>query len=795
MTRCISLFTALALLLASCSAHAADSCHTGAYALSDGSQFVVQPSDAENLRYRFVDGTSGRLYRVSENSYESGEGWAEREPVTLRVNFGGCDDGTVRMDRGSSPDLQGHKINLPKTPISFDSGSLRLYGELVMPAKEQPRAVVVLQYGSGRESAVVNNYVQYLLPLRDIAVFVLDKRGTGRSTGEYSIDITPLARDLAAAVDAVRSHSGLKDIPVGLMGESQGGWVAPLAATMTPVDFVVVSYGLAVSMLEEDRLEVAQSLRLSGYDAKVLAKGEQLHRAAAKVMMSRFSEGLDELERLKAAYKSEPWFEKIGGDFTSPLTLTTAEKMPEVQALFDFPYDLAYDPVPILEALDVPQLWILAGDDTEAPHEATLAVLRQLESQGAPIEVAVFPDAEHGMIAVEQGPEGRTLAGRTAEGYFELLFDWIGAQAHAGGKQSPLSSGSPTPVSTERTAENNNDLALARKLDEKAPEWLMESNVPSLAVAYIRNGNVQWTRVYGDQAQGVPATTQTLYNIASLAKPISAEVILRLVSAGHLSLDEPLSDYWIDPDIESDPRHTELTLRLALSHQTGFKNWRYQTEGVLRFDADPGTQFGYSGEGFEYALRFTERKLKRDWESLASEYVFAPTGMTNTSYTEQTWFADRIARPYAPSEGYLEPSIQKTPSAADDVYSTIGDYAAFLVSVMNRKGLSAEIAEQRESMHVANPGTTADCDEQHVAYCPERAGMGLGWEVLEFSDGKVLLHTGGDAGEQAIAFYFPARQDGAVMFANGSDGFQAMLPAVALLFEGTDLADFALSRR
>jgi hypothetical protein len=88
--------------------------------------------------------------------------------------------------------------------------------------------------------------------------------------------------------------------------------------------------------------------------------------------------------------------------------------MPEVQALFDFPYDLAYEPLPILKALDIPQLWILAGDDTEAPHEATLAVLRQLESGGAPIDVAVFPDAEHGMIAVERGPEGPASRARVS---------------------------------------------------------------------------------------------------------------------------------------------------------------------------------------------------------------------------------------------------------------------------------------------------------------------------------------------------------------------------------------------
>lgn len=158
---------------------------------------------------------------------------------------------------------------------------------------------------------------------------------------------------------------------------------------------------------------------------------------------------------------------------------------------------------------------------------------------------------------------------------------------------------------------------------------------------------------------------------------------------------------------------------------------------MLRFEAEPGTQFGYSGEGYEYALRFAERRLGRPWAALAGEYVFAPTGMTNTAYTEQAWFADRTAIPLQ-SQGGLSRAID------------LG--------------------------------------------IPERAGMGLGWEVLELSQEKVLLHTGGDAGEQAIAFYFADRRDGAVMFTNGDNGFQVMLPAIALLFDGTDLADFAVSK-
>jgi CubicO group peptidase (beta-lactamase class C family) len=319
-------------------------------------------------------------------------------------------------------------------------------------------------------------------------------------------------------------------------------------------------------------------------------------------------------------------------------------------------------------------------------------------------------------------------------------------------------------------------------------------------VAYVRDGSIRWTRVYGEQADGVPATANTLYNIASLAKPITAEIILRLASAGHLSLDEPLSRYWVDPDIAQDPRHRKLTVRLALSHQTGFRNWRYQTDGVLRFDTDPGTRFGYSGEGYEYAKRFTERKLDKTWDSLASEYVFAPAGMTNTAWTEQPWFAGRVALPYASGDderegGWLEPQIQETPSAADDVFTTIGDYAAFLVSVMKREKLSAEIATQRDTLQVDAPDTIAGCDAQRVSYCPERGGAGLGWEIIEFSAGKVLLHTGGDAGTQTMAFYFADRRDGAVMFTNGDRGFQVMIPMTALLFEGTDLANFALSRR
>jgi CubicO group peptidase (beta-lactamase class C family) len=122
-----------------------------------------------------------------------------------------------------------------------------------------------------------------------------------------------------------------------------------------------------------------------------------------------------------------------------------------------------------------------------------------------------------------------------------------------------------------------------RRLDEKVPVWLKAFNVTGVGIAYIEDEKIAWTAFYGEQLPGGPrANEQTLYSVVSLTKPISAEIILRLVSAGTLSLDEAISPYRIDPDVKDNPWTRLLTPRLCLSHQSGFTNWRYQTGNVLK---------------------------------------------------------------------------------------------------------------------------------------------------------------------------------------------------------------------
>ena len=171
--------------------------------------------------------------------------------------------------------------------------------------------------------------------------------------------------------------------------------------------------------------------------------------------------------------------------------------------------------------------------------------------------------------------------------------------------------------------------AFKTALDRDMPQVLKEAGVPSISIARIENGKLAFTAAYGEQSAGVPATATTLYNVASLTKPVTAETILRMVSEGTLQLDESMARYYTDADIAADPRTALLTPRLALSHQTGLPNWR---EGALAFAHNPQTGFYYSGEGYQYVARFAAKKWKMPFESLANKYVLAKFGMSDTDF-------------------------------------------------------------------------------------------------------------------------------------------------------------------
>jgi CubicO group peptidase (beta-lactamase class C family) len=326
---------------------------------------------------------------------------------------------------------------------------------------------------------------------------------------------------------------------------------------------------------------------------------------------------------------------------------------------------------------------------------------------------------------------------------------------------------------------------LKRQLDSSAPAWLKAADVPSVSVAYIEHGKVAWTAAYGEQSAGVPATVSTMYNIASLTKPITAETILRLASKGKLSLDEPMSPFWIDPDIKGNPWADLLTPRIALTHQTGFANWRRMTNKVLTFKFQPGTQMGYSGEGYQYAAKFTENKIGVPFPDLAQQNVFAPLGMKDTSYLPQSRYDGRIAQPHVPGTS-PDPADVWRFNAADLVHTTAADYARFVISVMHNQSLTGSIAQQRSSISrdlVTPEDKTKLCAHDSTPdTCTVAFGMGLGWEVQHFDGAKILQHTGSDTGFRSMAMFVPESGTGIVILTNGDAGNKVIKQVVGLLY-------------
>lgn len=303
---------------------------------------------------------------------------------------------------------------------------------------------------------------------------------------------------------------------------------------------------------------------------------------------------------------------------------------------------------------------------------------------------------------------------------------------------------------------------------QQVAAWLAENKVPAVGVAVIRDGKLREVAVHGELMQGTPAPYDTLFNVASLTKPVVAMLTLRLVQEGKWQLDEPLAKYYVDPDVAGDPRHRLLTTRHVLTHQTGFRNWRREEESKkLTFHSDPGTKFGYSGEGFEYLRKALEKKFGKSLSELSRAYVFAPAGMHDTRHA---WDArtdeSRFAR-WHDAEGRNAYTDHKTTTAnaADDLLTTAEDYGRFGAWVMSGAGLSDALFRDMITPH---------------AKMRDNASIGLGWEVHSGLPGDeyALIHSGSDRGVHAVVILLPKSKQGVVVLTNSDNGYRLYERAV-----------------
>ena len=392
-------------------------CHIGSYSLADGRTVDIAPSEGKTLRWRLFTGETGQLHKQADGTWTSTFGWTGR-PDGTSVAFADCDNISFGKDSGK-------RIAFDVSDTSFESGGVKLAGRLIMPKGGDKIPLVILVHGSEHDSALDSYALQRMFPAQGIGAFVYDKRGTGRSGGTYTQDFSTLANDAIIAMREARRLAGARAGRVGYQGGSEGGWVVPLAVNGAPVDFAIVSFGLAVTVLQEDQESVALDMQFHHHSAEDTAKALELARAGERVVETGGKEGYAAFDVLRRKYKSEHWYKDVHGDFlflVLPLNKTQIEEQAK-KLLFHTPFH--YEPMPALRASTTPQLWVLGSDDLDAPSAETARRIKSLIADGKDFTLAVYPGVEHGMTEYELDAKGNRLSTRYAPGYFQMMADFI----------------------------------------------------------------------------------------------------------------------------------------------------------------------------------------------------------------------------------------------------------------------------------------------------------------------------------------------------------------------------------
>jgi CubicO group peptidase (beta-lactamase class C family) len=276
---------------------------------------------------------------------------------------------------------------------------------------------------------------------------------------------------------------------------------------------------------------------------------------------------------------------------------------------------------------------------------------------------------------------------------------------------------------------------------------------------------------------GQPVTGETVFEAASLSKPVFAYGVLKLVEQGKLGLDVPLTTYLPKPYIAGDERLAKITARIVLSHRTGFPNWRGD-DGSLPIYFTPGERFSYSGEGYIYLQRVVEQITGKPLNEYMTEAVFTPLGMTSSSYVWRQDFDGLTATGHDSGGKPVELWKPKEAGAASTLNTTAKDYARFVAAVLNGKGLKPATLREMETPQIALDPECRICTKREPKQLSKNLFWGLGWGIQRNHGKDALWHWGDNGAFRCFVMADPKAKSGVVMFANSENGLEIAKPVI-----------------
>ncbi len=308
---------------------------------------------------------------------------------------------------------------------------------------------------------------------------------------------------------------------------------------------------------------------------------------------------------------------------------------------------------------------------------------------------------------------------------------------------------------------------------------LKQAHIPGIQLSYF-NEKDDYSVAIGVASKSKidTVTHSTIFQAASLSKPITAYIALKLADKGVLNINKPLQSYLPYNRLDSTEFGNLITAKHILSHTSGLPNWGSK---FLTMHFKPGLGWRYSGEGYVYLAKVLENITKTPFEKLAQELVFSPLKMNSTSFVWKSEFENLIADGHSELEQPFTSWKPNKPNAAASLLTNAKDYATFLKAVLNGTGLS-----KQSHQLMLTPFGSAQTPETSFATAPYITwGLGVGLEHQQNTTN--FWHWGDNGTFKAFMYVMPKTQEGLVYFCNSENGLSITKEVLSLFFKNKDL--------
>ncbi|HUR56704.1 MAG TPA: serine hydrolase domain-containing protein [Opitutaceae bacterium] len=358
----------------------------------------------------------------------------------------------------------------------------------------------------------------------------------------------------------------------------------------------------------------------------------------------------------------------------------------------------------------------------------------------------------------------------------------------------------------------------ARIAGAKADIWTVVDRmsvhqVPGLSIAVINDGQIEWARGYGVLRAGefTAVKSDTLFQAASISKPVAALGALTLVQSGELSLDRDVNEQlksWKVP-VAPAAGGEKVTVRRLLSHTAGLTVHGFSgyaadrppptlvqvlngndasnaaNTAAIRIDLKPGTKWRYSGGGYLVLQQLMLDVSGREFPALMQERVLAPAGMKASTFEQPLPAAraseaaaghDAEAKP-VPGHAHIYPEL-----AAAGLWTTPADLARFVLALQRSLEAKDGLVTQALATEMITP------------ILPD-AEYGLGIGVKGAGEKLQLTHGGSNEGFRCMLVFYPRLRRGAVLMTNSDNGNRIITEVLRALAREYEWPDYQVVER